>query len=73
MAMRDEEETPILPFMVSRRAPRKWFGGSSYDRSSYDRRVYEFRVIGGKLVSTSDTPDPYPGYTERQFRHYRCK
>lgn len=67
-AMRDEEATPILPFMVSRSGPRKWFGGNTYDK-----RVYQFRVIGDKLVSTSETPDPYPGYTERQFRHFKCK
>ena len=66
--MRDEDETPILPFMVSRRGQRRWFGGNSYDR-----RVYQFRVIGGKLVSTCDAPDPYPGYTARQFRHFKCK
>lgn len=66
--MRDEEGTPILPHMVGSRPSRRWFGGNTYDKW-----VYQFRVIGGKLVSTSDTPDPYPGYTERKFRHYRCK
>lgn len=67
-AMRDEEDTPILPYMVSSRASSRWFGGNTYDR-----RVYQFRVIGGKLVSTSDSPEPFPGYRERKFRHYRCK
>lgn len=66
--MRDEEGTPILPYMVSSRASSKWFGGNTYDK-----RVYQFRVVGGKLVSTSDSPEPFPGYTERQFRHYKCK
>lgn len=67
-ALRDEDGTPILPHLVRSRRPPKWFGGNSYDRW-----VYQFRVIGGKLVSTSATPGPWPGSTEREFRHYRCK
>lgn len=66
--MRDADGTPILPRMISKRASPNWFGGNTYGML-----VYQFGVIGGKLVSTSDTPDPYPGYTERKFRHYRCK
>lgn len=66
----DGDGMPILPRNCDWRMERGkyWFGGSSHDR-----RACQFRIIGGKLVSTRDEPEPFPGYTQRQFRHYRCK
>lgn len=73
----DSDGTPILPAKISLCWPLFPGGGKrrqgAFGYGSYDERVYGIRRMGGKIVSTAATEDPYPGYAAKKMRMYRNK